>query len=47
MAFREGGLLFSQPAALPPQTLARSIPAIRGLDMDEVRARLTAQRPGP
>ncbi|MET8721523.1 thioredoxin [Streptomyces misionensis] len=38
MAFREGTLVFSQPGALPPQALEQVIAAVRGLDMDEVRA---------
>ncbi|MFJ6646149.1 thioredoxin [Streptomyces sp. NPDC091290] len=46
MAFREGVLVFSQPGALPPQALDQLITAIRGLDMDEVRASLAAQNTG-
>ncbi|MFE6288256.1 thioredoxin [Streptomyces sp. NPDC057877] len=46
MAFREGILVFSQPGALPPQALDQVITAVRELDMDEVRASLTAQSPG-
>ncbi|MBQ1090533.1 MULTISPECIES: thioredoxin [Streptomyces] len=45
MAFREGILVFSQPGALPPQALDQVITAVRELDMDEVRASLTAQSP--
>ncbi|MGW0538875.1 thioredoxin [Streptomyces griseoincarnatus] len=45
MAFREGVLVFSQPGALPPQTLDRLIASVRELDMDEVRASLATQRP--
>jgi len=44
MAFRDGILVFSQPGALPPQALDRVIEAVRGLDMDEVRASLEAQQ---
>ncbi|CAM5644749.1 MULTISPECIES: thioredoxin [Streptomyces] len=46
MAFREGVRVFSQPGALPPQALDQLITAIRGLDMDEVRASLAAQNTG-
>ena len=44
MAFREGILVFSQPGALPPPALDQVIAAVRGLDMDEVRAQLDAQQ---
>ncbi|MFF1277037.1 thioredoxin [Streptomyces marokkonensis] len=46
MAFREGILVFSQPGALPPQALDQLITAVRGLDMNEVRASLATQSPG-
>ncbi|MEU7568729.1 thioredoxin [Streptomyces fradiae] len=46
MAFREGHLVFSQPGALPPQALEQVITAVRGLDMDEVRASLATRGPG-
>ncbi|KOV36173.1 thioredoxin [Streptomyces caelestis] len=46
MVFREGVLVFSQPGALPPRALDQLITAVRELDMDEVRASLTAQSPG-
>lgn len=46
MAFREGVLVFSRPGALPPQALDQLITAVRGLDMDEVRASLATQGPG-
>ncbi|MFF8638091.1 thioredoxin [Streptomyces pilosus] len=46
MAFREGVLVFSRPGALPPQALDQLITAVRGLDMDEVRASLTTASPG-
>ncbi|MEU3102443.1 thioredoxin [Streptomyces griseoflavus] len=46
MAFREGILVFSQPGALPPQSLDELVTAVRGLDMDEVRASLTTASPG-
>lgn len=38
MAFREGILVFSQPGALPASALDQVIDAVKGLDMDEVRA---------
>ena len=40
MAFRDGILVFYQPGALPAAALARLIPAVRELDMDQVRADL-------
>lgn len=40
MAFREGILVFSQPGALPAAALEQVIAGVRGLDMDEVRARV-------
>lgn len=40
MAFREGILVFAQPGALPPAALDQVITAVKGLDMDEVRASL-------
>ena len=44
MAFRDGILVFSQPGALPAAALEQVISAVRGLDMDDVRARLAEQR---
>lgn len=44
MAFREGVLVFAQPGALPADALEQVLTAVRGLDMDEVRAKLAAQR---
>nr|WP_297422125.1 thioredoxin [uncultured Actinotalea sp.] len=44
MAFREGVLVFAQPGALPQDALEQVLTAVRGLDMDEVRAKLAAQR---
>ena len=46
MAFRDGVLVFSQPGALPADTLEKLISAVRSLDMDKVRAELAAQEPG-
>ncbi len=40
MAFRDGVLVFSQPGALPADTLEQVIAAVRGLDMDDVRRQL-------
>ncbi len=40
MAFRDGILVFSQPGALPPAALDQVIDAVRGLDMDDVRAKV-------
>ena len=40
MAFREGVLVFAQPGALPAPALSQLIDAVRGLDMDEVRAKI-------
>ena len=42
MAFREGVLVFSQPGALPPQALEQVITAVKGLDMDDVKAQVAA-----
>jgi thioredoxin 1 len=43
MAFREGILVFSQPGALPAPALDQVITAVRGLDMDDVRAQIASQ----
>lgn len=45
MAFRDGILVFAQPGALPAAALEQVIEAVRGLDMDEVRARVAQQEP--
>jgi thioredoxin 1 len=42
MAFRDGVLVFAQPGALPAEGLEQVITAVRGLDMDAVRADLEA-----
>ena len=42
MAFREGILVYRQPGALPAASLEQLIDAVRGLDMDEVRAKIAA-----
>jgi thioredoxin 1 len=46
MAFREGILVFSQPGALPAPALEQVITAVKGLDMDDVRAQIAAQSDG-
>ncbi|MCL3860370.1 thioredoxin [Actinotalea sp. K2] len=46
MAFREGILVFSQPGALPKPALEQVVAAVRGLDMDDVRAQLAALQDG-
>ena len=43
MAFRDGILVFSQPGALPAPALEQVITAVRGLDMDDVRAQIATQ----
>lgn len=43
MAFREGVLVFSQPGALPADTLEKVIGAVKDLDMDEIHAKIAAQ----
>ena len=43
MAFREGILVFAQPGALPASSLEKVIDAVRGLDMDAVRAEVAKQ----
>lgn len=42
MAFRDGILVFSQPGALPADALEDLVRQVRALDMDEVRASVTA-----
>jgi thioredoxin 1 len=44
MAIRDGIVVFSQPGALPAAALEQVISAVRGLDMDDVRAKLAAQK---
>jgi thioredoxin 1 len=41
MAFREGILVFSQPGALPPQSLEQVVGAVRALDMEKVKAQVS------
>jgi len=40
MAFRDGILVFAQPGALPGPALEEVITAVKGLDMDDVRAQV-------
>ena len=42
MAFREGILVFSQPGAMNATGLDELITAVKGLDMDDVRAKVSA-----
>ena len=44
MAFRDGVLVFSQAGALPAALLEKLIEAVKGLDMDDVRAQLAVQQ---
>ena len=46
MAFRDGVLVFSQAGALPAASLEKLISAVRGLDMDDVRAEVAKQQAG-
>lgn len=46
MAFRDGILVFSQPGALPAKSLEEVISAVRALDMDEIRAQVSAPAAG-
>ncbi|HAM26702.1 MAG TPA: thiol reductase thioredoxin, partial [Microbacteriaceae bacterium] len=46
MAFRDGILVFSQPGALPAPALEQVITAVKGLDMDEVRAEIASRKAG-
>ena len=41
MAIRDGVIVFSQPGALPAESLQSLIEQVRALDMDEVRGRIT------
>lgn len=43
MAIRDGVVLYSQAGAMPEQALANLVEAVRGVDMDEVRASIAAQ----
>ena len=43
MAFRDGVLVFRQAGALPAPALNQVIEAVRGLDMEKIRAEIAAQ----
>ena len=47
MAFRDGICLYAQPGALPAPALDQLIEAVRGADMEEVRAELERQEQSP
>ena len=44
MAFRDGVLLYRQPGALPAKQLEQLIASIRDVDMDDVRAKISAEQ---
>lgn len=44
MAFREQVLVFAQPGALAPAQFGQLIDAVKGLDMDQVRAEIEKQQ---
>ncbi|MFZ0833131.1 MAG: thioredoxin [Mycobacterium sp.] len=44
MAFREGVLVYSAPGALPPSDLEDLVEKVKGLDMDDVRAKIAAHQ---
>ncbi len=46
MAFREGIMVFRQAGALPPPALEDLVTQIKGLDMDEVRAKIKEHEAG-
>ena len=46
MAFREGVLVFNQAGALPAPALKQVVEAVKGRDMDEVRAQIAAANDG-
>ncbi len=46
MAIRDGVVLYSQAGALPEQALTQLVDAVRGVDMDEVRASIAAEQDG-
>lgn len=46
MAFRDGILVFRQSGALPAPALEELITAVKGLDMDDVRAQIAAADEG-
>jgi thioredoxin 1 len=46
MAFRDGILVFRQSGALPAQSLAQLVQAVRDLDMEDVRRQLAEAQAG-
>src|SRR5690625_4340060 len=46
MAYREGILVFNQAGALPEQALNQLVDAVKGLDMEEVRAKVAEHEAG-
>lgn len=44
MAFREGIMVFAQSGAMPPAMLTDLIKQVRGLPMDEIRAKIAAEQ---
>jgi thioredoxin 1 len=42
--FKEGVMIFQQPGALPPAALDELIEKVKGLDMEEVRKEMEAQK---
>lgn len=44
MAFRDGIIVFAQPGALPAPSFDQLIDAVKGLDMNEVRAEIAKQQ---
>ena len=46
MAFRDGIMVFRQAGALPAPALEELITAVKGLDMDDVRAQIAAASNG-
>jgi thioredoxin reductase (NADPH) len=42
MAFRDGVLVYNQPGAMPPAMLEDLIGQVKSLDMERVRAKITA-----
>jgi len=43
MAFRDGILVYARPGAIPAPTLEQLIQAVRALDMDDVRRKISEQ----
>jgi len=47
MAFRDGVLVYSQAGAMPPAVLEDLISQVQSLDMEAVRAKITARKVAP